>query len=114
MSLSQNTNSVPPFLGGTVRDAIEALGITQFPSAGNWYQIIGGLIVQGGYVSVLDGVVQAVSFNAPYEKEVLGVWLQVVAGAGNGAFVGGPVALDSFDIYNGVGDRDYYWLSLGV
>lgn len=112
--MSSSTNSIPPFTRGTTRDALEALGITQFPSAVEWYQVIGGLIVQGGYVTVGSSATLAIPLVAPYEKQTLGVWIQVVGGAENGASVAAAPTLDSFSIVNGVGARDYYWLSLGV
>lgn len=106
-------NSVTPFSGGTTRDALEALGITQFPSGTEWFQVIGGLIVQGGKVDVTGGATLAINLNAPYEKQVLGTWIQVMAGAGNNAYII-PTDLTQFSIVNGVGNRTYYWLSLGV
>jgi hypothetical protein len=112
--MSAGTNSVPPFLGGTTKDALEALGITQFPSETEWYQVIGGLIVQGGLVEIEDGALAVVEYSAPYEKQILGLWIQVVGGTENGAVITAPLALDSFSITNGTGDRGYYWLSLGV
>ena len=111
--MSSSYNSIPPFTGGTSRDALEALGITQFPSETDWFQVLGGLIVQGGFAAVGDGATLTVNLNAPYEKQDLGVWIQVVGAAANTAHVA-SVALDSFDIVNGVGARDFYWLSLGV
>ena len=106
-------NSVAPFLGGSTLDALEALGITQFPSEFAWYQVIGGLIVQGGKVDVTGGATLAINLNAPYEKQVLGTWIQVMGGAENGAYII-PTSLSAFSIVNGVGNRTYYWLSLGV
>jgi hypothetical protein len=111
--MSSNTNSIAPYLEGTTRQALEAIGITQFPSATEWYQIIGGLIVQGGYVAVASSSVQTVNLVAPYEKQTLGVWLQTEGASHNAAHVDG-VTLSSFEIHNGGGIRSYYWLSLGV
>ena len=111
--MSSSYNSIPPFTGGTSRDALEALGITQFPSATDWFQVIGGIIMQGGVVSVADGATLTVPLNAPYEKQVLGIWIQVVGAAANTAHVA-AVTVGNFNIVNGVGARDFYWLSLGV
>jgi hypothetical protein len=111
--VSGSYNSVPPLIGGSTRDALEALGITQFPSATEWYQVIGGIIVQGGRVAVADGATVTVNLVAPYEKQVLGTWTQVSGSAGNDAYVT-SVGLTSFQIVNGSGARTYYWLSLGV
>lgn len=106
-------NSVTPFTGGSTKDVIEALGITQFPSEFEWFQVIGGLIVQGGKIDVTGGATLAINLAAPYEKQVLGTWIQVMAGAENGAYII-PTSLSAFSIVNGVGNRTYYWLSLGV
>jgi hypothetical protein len=111
--MSSSYNSIAALTGGTARDALEALGITQFPSAAEWYQVIGGLIVQGGSVAVGDGATATVNLVAPYEKQTLGVWIQVSGAAGNNAHVA-TVGLTSFQIVNGSGARTYYWLSLGV
>lgn len=111
--MSSNINSITPFLGGTVAEIIESIGITQFPSATEWYQGIGGLVVQGGLVQVLGGATLLVPFNAPHEKQVLGVWTQVVGAIDNNGYVN-AVGLASFEIVNGAGARSYYWLSLGV
>jgi len=111
--VSSSYNSVTPFLGATPKELQESLGITQFPTAHEWYQVIGGLIVQGGYIEVASSSVLAVNLPAPYEKQTLGVWLQTEGAAHNTAYVDN-VTLSSFEISNGVGIRHYYWLSLGV
>ena len=111
--MSASYNSVPPFQGGSTRDTLEALGITQFPSEHEWYQVIGGLIVQGGYVEVASLTVATINLPAPYEKQTLGVWLQTEGATHNAAHVANAT-LSSFEIHNGAGIRDYYWLSLGV
>lgn len=111
--MSSSTNSIPALLGGSTRDALEALGITQFPSATEWFQVIGGLIVQGGYVEVASATSITINLPAPYEKQTLGVWLQTEGSSHNAAHVD-AVTLSSFEIHNGGGIRHYYWLSLGV
>lgn len=108
-----NTNSIFPFSRARLDEIQESIGITQFPSEFEWYQVIGGIIVQGSLASVGDGATLVVDFPAPYEKQLLGVWLQVVGAAANTAYVN-AAGLDSFEIVNGVGARDFYWLSLGV
>lgn len=111
--MSASYNSIPPFQGGSVRDALESLGITQFPSGTSWYQVIGGLIVQGGSVDIADVATTTINLVAPYEKQLLGIWTQVVGGTANTAYITGA-DLDSFQIVNGSGARTFYWLSLGV
>lgn len=111
--MSGSYNSIFPFSKARLDEVQEAIGITQFPSETSWYQVIGGLIVQGGFVSVGDGATLTVALNAPYEKQVLGVWIQVEGGTANTAYITN-VTTDDFDIVNGAGARDFYWLSLGV
>jgi hypothetical protein len=111
--MSSNRNSIAALTGGSLPDAFEALGITQFPDAAGWYQVIGGLIVQGGSVDIAGAATATINLHAPYEKQLLGIWTQIVGGAGNNAYVT-AADLDSFQIVNGAGDRTYYWLSLGV
>ena len=106
-------NSITPRTKATLEEVQEAIGVTQFPSETDWYQILGGLIVQGGFVSVGDGATLTVPFNAPYEKQVLGIWIQVAGGTANTAHID-AVTTEDFDIINGTGARDFYWLSLGV
>jgi hypothetical protein len=111
--MSTNVNSIFPFSKARLEEVQEAIGITQFPSATGWYQVIGGLIVQGGSIEVDTSATLAIPFHAPYEKQLLGVWLQVYGAAANNGYVSAP-GLTSFQITNGVGVRTYYWLSLGV
>lgn len=111
--MSGSWNSVAPFSKARLDEVQDSLGITQFPSETEWYQVIGGLIVQGGRVSVGDAATLTVSLNAPYEKQVLGIWIQVIGGAANTAHLDAITTAD-FDIVNGVGARDFFWLSLGV
>lgn len=108
-----NTNSIVPYTGVKLKALAESMGITQFPDATSWYQIIGGLIFQGGKVSVLGTALETVPFVAPYEKQLLGIWTQVLDAAGNNHHVTNA-GLTGFDIQNGAGDRDFYWWSIGV
>lgn len=111
--MSANVNSIIAYVGASLKETSESLGTTQFPSELEWYQIVGGLQVQGGKVSVGSATMLVVDFSAPYEKQVLGVFLQVVDGGENGAFISG-VTQDNFELNNGVGARDYYWWAIGV
>ena len=110
----QNINSVSPLLQASLFELQEAAGVTQFPSETSWYQIINGLQIQGGRISVADAATVDIPFVAPYETQVLGVWVQVVGGAENGAHLSAVPALDKFTLVNGVGDRTYFWWALGV
>lgn len=111
--MSANVNSIISYVGASLKDTSESLGITQFPSEFEWYQIVGGLQVQGGKVSVGGGATLTINFPAPYEKQLLGIFIQVRGAAGNNGYVNNE-SLDSFDIVNGAGARDYYWWAVGV
>lgn len=108
-----STNSVLPFLGGNQEETSDAIGITQFPSAGNWFQVLGGLTIQGGKVSVLSGATLSVAFNAPISKEVLGVFIQPI-GTATVSYRVNSVTLNDFAIVNGAADQDFYWWAIGV
>ena len=109
-----NTNSVIPYDKPTLKNVADTVGITQFPSETSWFQTIGGLIFQGGKVSAAaSAATTVVNFPAPYPTQALGVWLQVSGAAGNNADVTIP-GLNSFNLNNGVGIRDYFWWSVGV
>lgn len=108
-----NTNSILPLFRGTPEEVANAIGVTQFPGPNTWYQIIGGLQIQGGYAEVGDAATLTVFFVAPYATQLLGVFIQVVGATGNAAYVN-AADLDSFEIVNGVGDRSYYWFAVGV
>jgi hypothetical protein len=71
-----NWNSIPGRNNRGERgfqDILDALGETKFSTSDDslWAQIIGGLQIQGGYIEAAA----AVSFHAPYEKQVLGVFV---------------------------------------
>ena len=108
-----NTNAVLPYIGGNLKELADTIGITQFPSEKSWYQTIGGLLVQGGFIATLAGSTNVISFNAAYPTQVLGVWIQVIGGTGNNAYIN-AVSLDDFELHNGASNRDYYWWAVGV
>ena len=108
-----NTNSIIPFLGAGLQDLQDTIGITQFPSGTNWYQTIGGLLIQGGFLTVSSSAVTTVPFNAGYPTQVLGVWIQSVGGSHNNAHIDN-VTLAQFELHNGGSTRDYYWWAIGV
>ena len=111
--MSSNINSVQPYSGASLSEASESIGITQFPSLTSWYQIIGGLQVQGGFETLAGAGANVVPFSAPYEKQVLGIFIQVIGAAENGAFIS-AVGLNQFTLNNGAGARTYYWWAVGV
>jgi len=116
-----STNSVIPFLGASSRDLQEAAGITQFPSQYEWFQVVNGLIIQGGYVEALSTTTNIISFTttniisfvAPFGKQTLGVFIQVVAAATNDSYVN-AVTLNNFELINLAGARNYYWWAIGA
>lgn len=110
----QNINSIPPYTTATLQELQEAAGVTQFVGTSEWNQITNGLQIQGGQVDVAGGASATVDFSAPYETQLLGVFLQVIGGAENGAYIGAAPTLADFVIHNGAGNRTYYWWAIGV
>jgi hypothetical protein len=111
--MSSNINSIIGRIGASLEETSESLGVTQFPSATSWYQIIGGLQVQGGFETLAGAGANVVPFSAPYEKQVLGIFIQVIGAAENGAFIS-AIGLNQFTLNNGAGARTYYWWAVGV
>lgn len=111
--MSSSHNSIIPFVKARIEDLQETIGITQFPTEHEWYQVLGGIIVQGGYVEVAAGATAGVTLPIPYDKQLLGVWIQPVGAPSNTEHIN-SVSLAGFEIVNGAGDKAYYWLSLGV
>lgn len=114
-------NSVPPYVRASTRDVQEAIGITVQPAGdeNSWYQILGGLIFQGGLQAVPPMTILPVNFVLPYPKKVLGIWLQTI---GNGTLPGPAVRniyasiinLSQFTMDNDYSDPvSYFWLSIG-
>lgn len=107
------TQGVLPYLRGTPEETADAIGITQFPSEGNWFQTIGGLLIQGGKIEVGSAATLTVNFNAAYPKQVLGVFVQPT-GTSLLGFSVNTITLDTFDIVNAAVVRDFYWWAIGV
>lgn len=108
-----NTNSIIPYTGAKLKELADTIGITQFPDETSWYQVLGGLIFQGGKIGIGGGVTQAIDFVAPYEKQLLCIHTEVLGAAPNGHYVTGE-DLTGFDIVNGASGRTYFWWSVGV
>lgn len=113
--MSGNTNAVTPFTGATLAELNDALGITQFPSETNWYQTVGGILIQGGFVdNVGSGATVAVPFNVGYPTQVLSVFVQGIGTSVLGWSVNN-VTTAGFDLVNAaVANRDFYWWAIGV
>lgn len=106
-------NSVAPFSAASLKELLEALGITQFTSGTNWYHTIAGLLIQGGFVSAaVSGV--TVNFNAGFTKQVLGILIQPVNSGPSDPYVSG-VTINNFTIiHGGGGSSNYYWFAIGI
>jgi hypothetical protein len=114
-----NLNSIARYLEPSLKELGETIGQTHFSGANAdaWAQVIGGLIIQGGKVTVPAGASLVVSYSAVYPKQVLGIFAQAIAAAVVAGWAVNPTGtpLVSFTIYNPAGaDRDYYWWAIGV
>ena len=95
----------------------EQAGITQFPDASGWYQMMNGLLVQGGIVNVGLNASLVVPFKIAVPTQVLGIFTQAaIAGVGNGYGTVDPVGtnLQQFTLVNTGPAKDYYWWCIGV
>jgi hypothetical protein len=106
------SQSILPFVRGTPEEIANSLGITQFSGASNWFQIIGGITVQGGLL-ILSSVPQTILLNAPYEKQVLGIFIQHVGPTAQPADIDN-ITLSQFNISTGTIGEIYYWFSVGL
>lgn len=110
-----STNAVAPFNDPSLRQLAESLGITQFPSETNWYQTMGGLLIQGGTVTgVGSGATVVVPFNVGFITQTLGVFVQA-KGTGVLGWSVNNVTKNQFELVNAaVAARDFYWWAVGV
>lgn len=115
-------NSIPTFGKDSLSNIQESLGITQLgvSSEDSWYQIIGGLIFQGGKTSSLaaNTLSAAISFNTGFPKKVLGIWIVPISATVDVAnplysFAVNPIDLYSFKIANDGVETAFYWLAIG-
>lgn len=106
-------NSIPPFATARVKDLLETIGVTQFPSEKNWYQVLGGLLLQGGFIdNASTGT--TITFNTSFTKQVLGVFLIPVR-ATTIQFCVNTVTIDNFVVIHNSGvAEDFYWFAVGV
>ena len=110
-------NSIPGFTPDSARAIQEAAGITQFPADTQWYQVINGLYVQGGKVTIGAGATLVVPFVIPIPVQTLGIFTQgLVAGVGNGYVNIDPAGtnLTQFTAVNTGAAKDFYWWAIGV
>ena len=108
-----NSNSLIPFATQRAEDLFNTIGIIQFTSEFDWYQVTAGLILQGGF---LDNVTTGttVPFIASLPKQVLFIGIQPIAGAAISTALS-AVTLDDFVLnHNSGGASDFYWYAIGV
>ena len=108
-----NSNSILPFNAATLKNLVDTVGITQFTSETNWYQTIGGLILQGGKTGLIATGAQ-IDFNVSFPKQCLGVFVTIEHTAGL-SVAANLVTQDKFNIqYTGGATRSIYWFAIGV
>lgn len=106
-------NSIIPFSRGTVQDLLNTVGITQFTSETDWYQVIAGLIIQGGLAETIT-TGDTITFNTSFTKQVLGVFITAI-GASSLQVAANNITVDDFVLlHNGGGTGDFYWFAIGV
>ena len=109
-------NSVWSYSSTSAEELRDAGGITQFPSATSFFQVINGLQIQGGITaSIAIGGNLVIPFFAPYETQVLGVFIQPAnAAASYGSVIPAGTNLTQFQIINGPVAGAFYWWAIGV
>lgn len=106
-------NSLAPFTKASIKDLLDTIGITQFTSETDWYQVIAGLIVQGGFVETIT-TGDTITFNTSFTKQVLGIFVTAV-GASSRQVAVDTITVDDFVLrHNGGGTGDFYWFAIGV
>ncbi len=115
-------NSIPSFSPDSLKNVQESLGITQLAagSEDSWYQILGGLIFQGGKTEpiAVNTLSAAISFNTGFPKKVLGIWIIPISDAIDPtgelySFAVNPIDLYSFQIANDGIEAAFYWIAIG-
>jgi hypothetical protein len=111
-----NTNAIASFTSPSSEELNEAVGITQFQSETNWFQTIGGILIQGGRVNgIASDATVVVPFNAGFPTQVLQVFVQPLGTSVLGWSIADPPNKNNFSIINAAfGPRDFYWWALGV
>lgn len=110
-----NINSVFPFSKARLDELQDAAGITQFPGVNTWYQVMNGLVIQGGLEAFVAPAVRTIDFPAPFEKQLLGVFFSPVAAAtGFAAHIVASPGLNSFQLNHSGANASYYWWAIGV
>ena len=109
-------NSVGSYSSTSAEELRDAGGITQFPSSTSFFQIINGLQIQGGITSsIAIGGNLVIPFPAPYQTQVLGVFIQPAnAAASYGSVIPAGTDLNQFQIINGPVAGAFYWWAIGV
>jgi hypothetical protein len=112
-----SNNSTSPYVNPSLKDLGEAAGIGQFSGASNWSVMISGFQFNGGKVSITSPTGEsAVSFMAPYNKQLLGIFIQEIHTTGGAAGVVklNSTSLSGFTLVNASAGKEYYWWSIGV
>jgi len=106
-------NSAVPFGTASAADLQEAMGIPQFSGASgtDWYFVLNGLIVQGGYIE-LPAASTAFPFITAFTQQVLGVFLQPTTIGQTPAVI--STTLSEFTTNHGGVIHDCYWWAIGV
>lgn len=115
--MANEWSSVPGYGETDLNQLQQAAGITQFSGANGWYQLINGILVQGGIVNVGAGATATFPFQVAITSQLLGVFLQAqnaAAGSGYGSIDIATTNLQQFTIVNTGVAKDFFWLAIGV
>lgn len=110
-----NRNSVFPYGKARLDEIQDAIGITQFPGTTTWYQVLGGLVLQGGFEVFTSASTRTINFPAPYQTQVLGIFISPTSASNSPHGQITPTfGLNSFQINHHGPNASYFWWAVGV
>jgi len=107
-------NSTIPYNSPSLQELADTVGITQFQGTDSWFQVLGGLILQGGKVDIPDPADVSITFPAPYSKQVLGIFIEEIDGVGSVYTVVQTFNLTGFTIRHNHSGYSAFWFAIGV
>lgn len=111
--MTSNINSIAPYVNANPNELLDTIGITQFSNGTDWFQVLGGLIFQGGLVSAHSSTA-TVTFPTGFSKQTLCVIVQPKDSSGTTFYVTSVTLKDFVLAHGGGGVHNYYWFAIGV
>ena len=92
------------------------MGVTRFsPSDVNsWFQVLGGLIIQGGRANAVSSAGSLITFTQAFPKQVLCILACPIGVNSTYSVVSVGTNLENFVLDSGTNGVDYYWFAIGL